>query len=588
MYSRLLLSLFILIVTCSCGKAPSTSATLKVTTAFTVTSPAGGLMLYLRNKDLATTTAIKVPSTQHTIPLANGNWDFSVVFWDGVNPMTGNMLCGKTSMLLTGDTEIVNIAASAANCDSNNFSPASLRFGGTTRPLTFFNCKTFGSVTAAGTNCDTTNRGFIGSYKIKLQEYSHQPQLNSEGLNSECITAAAAPSSQNTTTFKVPYGSPAEKFATIIETFSSNNCTGERRSIHFPNGLGYAAADSEASILHPFTTRADLYLRHELLSLKATSSFGQYVLNDPVVTIPYTLKNFSNATATIASLSTLANPFLNSDNCGSTLAPGATCTVTVTFDPTNAQGVYTQDLTVSYYVNVADPLMTIKPLKGIISGPAVLTISNTGHDFGSNFTTAPATTQTFTVTNSGGFSATNVTVNGNDANFTIQSTTCGAPLAPAGSCTFVVAYLPLSGGLHTNTLTVSYNDSSATVNTTNIVSGTGQEVANILISGGNSFGSVTVTTTNTLTLVLTNTSTTNAANTLSLVGIPSEFYFDGGFPGIGGTCSSFSIPAGTCTAVLSFTPSSATSFSANIQFNFQNGLGPSTSNVFTVSGIGTP
>ena len=68
-------------------------------------------------------------------------------------------------------------------------------------------------------------------------------------------------------------------------------------------------------------------------SLSPTSlTFGVQLVGTPSQTLPVTLSNPGTAMLNISSITTSAN-FGQTNTCGSTLAPGANCIITVTFTP---------------------------------------------------------------------------------------------------------------------------------------------------------------------------------------------------------------------------------------------------------------
>jgi hypothetical protein len=74
-------------------------------------------------------------------------------------------------------------------------------------------------------------------------------------------------------------------------------------------------------------------------TLSATTlAFGDETVGVKSAAQTSTLTNTGNATLTISSIATSGNTlsFSETNNCGSTLAAGATCTFSITFDPNGA------------------------------------------------------------------------------------------------------------------------------------------------------------------------------------------------------------------------------------------------------------
>ncbi|SNT55453.1 Right handed beta helix region, partial [Streptosporangium subroseum] len=164
-----------------------------------------------------------------------------------------------------------------------------------------------------------------------------------------------------------------------------------------------------------------------------------------------TITNGATTAAPISSV-TATGDYTQTNNCGSSLAAGATCTVNVTFRPT-ATGTRTGTLTLAS--SAPGGPVTVS-LSGSGTNGVALTASPTSLSFGArqSGTTSPA--QTVTITNSGTASATlgTVATTGDYA----QTKTCGTTLAAGASCTVSVTFTPTASGSRPGTLTVASND----------------------------------------------------------------------------------------------------------------------------------
>lgn len=98
-----------------------------------------------------------------------------------------------------------------------------------------------------------------------------------------------------------------------------------------------------------------------------TLTFGDEVTGTTSQSLTITLTNFGTAALSIASIAASAN-FQQTNNCGSTLAPAANCTIIVTFSPTTAGSL---SGTISINDNAAGSPQTI-PVSGtgIIGTPS--------------------------------------------------------------------------------------------------------------------------------------------------------------------------------------------------------------------------
>ncbi len=140
------------------------------------------------------------------------------------------------------------------------------------------------------------------------------------------------------------------------------------------------------------------------------------------------------------------------NGCGATLEAGAACTVSVLFTPTGAGS-----RTATLNVGTGSAALTGTGLAG------GLTITPNPVNFAST-AVGTTTSLTITLTNNaaialsvGGWTITGA------SDFGLGTTTCGASLAAASSCTHVITFSPLSGGAKTATLTNSAG-ASATLN----------------------------------------------------------------------------------------------------------------------------
>lgn len=140
------------------------------------------------------------------------------------------------------------------------------------------------------------------------------------------------------------------------------------------------------------------------------------------------------------------------------LSPNGSCTVTVRFLPTIA-GAHTASLDVS-----GSPGGTVSAaLSGTALAQAQLSISPTNAIFPETVVGSTSTAITFTVSNTGGSTSSNLTVSRvgfNPLQFPVVSNGCGAPLAPGASCQIALQFQPSSVGTFTAQLIVSSSTGS--------------------------------------------------------------------------------------------------------------------------------
>jgi uncharacterized membrane protein len=170
-----------------------------------------------------------------------------------------------------------------------------------------------------------------------------------------------------------------------------------------------------------------------------------------------TLTNTGTATLGITGIVlTGANPssFLTSNNCGSSVAAGASCTISVKFDPAVA-GTYAASVTVTDSASGSPQSIA---LAGTGNGPVVL-LSATKLTFPDQGVNTQSAAQTVTLTNIGGAPLTvaSIKLTGKNAAEFRSSNNCGASLAAGAYCTISVSFYPTATGAATAFVTLTDN-----------------------------------------------------------------------------------------------------------------------------------
>ena len=223
------------------------------------------------------------------------------------------------------------------------------------------------------------------------------------------------------------------------------------------------------------------------LSDTPTYDFGSIAVGNTLEHI-FTLSNPGLVTATsIANGGTIAAPFRfkgagypgTGGSCGSSLGPTANCTLVVEFAP-SISGLASGTLDISYD-NGQNATSVSVGLNGTALGPAVLSISpGPSFNYGSKLLTS-TTDQSFTISNTGGASATSIADQAALAapftyvggNYPGTGGNCGTTLTAGASCTINLRYNPTTAGSHSDTLVISYFNGASTQNLTNDVLGLG-------------------------------------------------------------------------------------------------------------------
>ncbi len=200
-----------------------------------------------------------------------------------------------------------------------------------------------------------------------------------------------------------------------------------------------------------------------------SENFGNVPQATPSATKTVTLHNFATVPLSISSITTGNADFTKTDTCDGSVPAKSTCTITLTFTPSNI-GVETGTLSVADSA-VNSPQTT--SLTG--TGIAQATVSPTSLTFAAQKVGTTSTAKNVTLTNNLTTSLTfsGVTISGTNAgDFASPSNTCGGSLAAKSHCTISVTFKPTATG--TRTATMDVNDSANNSPQTVSLTGTGK------------------------------------------------------------------------------------------------------------------
>ena len=299
-----------------------------------------------------------------------------------------------------------------------------------------------------------------------------------------------------------------------------------------------------------------------LLAISPSSfDYGQVVPGASSAAKTFTVTNKGLApsgTLTAALGGTNAADFVvDSTTCGAKLAVGASCTVQVHFAPA-ATGAVSATLSAT-----ASPGGTATAgLAGTGVTQAALSVTPATFDYGQVPENTASGDQTFTVTNTGQATSGTVAVSlggANAADFSIDTSTCGAGLPGGGSCTVTVHFTPGSIG----TLTASLSATAAPGGTASAsLQGEGQGVAALSIDPTSSdFGQVLIGDTSaTATFTVSNTGGAASGNLSVSVGGTNA----GDFTIASSTCTGPLAAGGSCTVMVTFDSFFTGTFTASL------------------------
>jgi hypothetical protein len=292
------------------------------------------------------------------------------------------------------------------------------------------------------------------------------------------------------------------------------------------------------------------------LTLYPTSvDFGSVQLGTSSTQIPVALTNNDSRQLIMSGMVIVGpNPgdFTETNNCGSSVAAGANCTINVTFTPA---AVGTRSATVVIEDDAAGNPQSLS-LTGTGLGVPSVTLLPTSLAFGNQLvgTTSPPQNVTLTNAGTGTLTITSITANGDFG----ETNPCGTSLAAGLSCTNSVTFTPTARGARSGTLTVT--DDAAGSPQTVCLTGTGVQPAVTLAPASLKFSTqlvgtsspqkqVTLTNTGTATLTISNISVTGANSS--------------DFPETN-TCGTSVAVGALCTISVTFTPTAAGSRSAAV------------------------
>lgn len=173
--------------------------------------------------------------------------------------------------------------------------------------------------------------------------------------------------------------------------------------------------------------------------------FGDHPLGDSIPAQNVVFKNTSGSTAPVSIALSGANVFSQTNTCSSSLADGASCTVSIAFKPT---AVGAQAATLTFTVPNST---TLVPISGTAHLVPSFNISPSSLSFSYQKETTTSAAQQITVTNPSQHGVVpTISATGPFA----QTNNCGTLLAAAASCTIAVTFTPLSPGTQSGTVQI--------------------------------------------------------------------------------------------------------------------------------------
>jgi len=283
----------------------------------------------------------------------------------------------------------------------------------------------------------------------------------------------------------------------------------------------------------------------------ASLAFGSLSVGIASTAQTTTLTNSGNAALNVTSIAvsgTNASDFAETNNCGSSVAAGANCTISVTFKPTTA-GTRTASVTLTD--NASGSPQTVS-LTGTGAASSA-SLSPTSLTFASQTVGASSPAQTITLTNSGNaaLSLTSIAVSGANSSDFAETNNCGSSVAAGANCTISVTFKPTAAGTRTAAVTLADNATGSPQSVS--LSGTGAAPAASLSPTSLSFGNEAVDMVSSSQVVtLSNTGSASLSiSSIAFTGADATDFTEAD------TCSPAVAAGGTCTIAILFTPAAS-------------------------------
>jgi trimeric autotransporter adhesin len=303
---------------------------------------------------------------------------------------------------------------------------------------------------------------------------------------------------------------------TISVTFKPATIGAKTASITITDNAGAVAGSTQTISLSGTggTPTADLS--------GASLTFGNQVVSTPSAAQTVTLTNNGNVALGITGIAvsgTNSGDFAQTNTCGSSVAVGANCTISITFTP-GASGTRTASMTITD--NATGSPQSIS-LTGTGLAPAA-SLSGTSLSFTTQLVGVASTAQTVTLTNSGSstLNITSIAVGGSNAGDFAQTNTCGTSVAAGAKCTISVTFTPGSSGTRAASITITDNAAGSPHSVS--LSGMGMAISLALATNGSNTQTVKAGQTATYSLQLSatgGTATDQASVTITCTGAPA-------------------------------------------------------------------
>jgi hypothetical protein len=341
----------------------------------------------------------------------------------------------------TGSPQTVALAGTGIGVPVVSLSPPSLSFASTLEGSS----TAAQSVTLKNTGTTALTISSVGTTGSNAPSYSQTNGCGSSlAANASCTISV---------TFK-----PAAAGTLIASLSLADNTTASPQSVVL-TGTGIAPM--------PVVTLSTASLSFPVTAINPSAGYA----SSPAQAI--TLTNSGTAALNLTSIAlggTNSTSFSQMNNCPSSLAVSASCTVLARFAPSALGG---RSATLVFTDN-ANPTTQTVTLAGTGVSAATLSLSTAALNFGTVTSETVSTAQAITLTNSSTTTPINLTsfaLSGTGGASFVQTNDCGTTLTVSSSCIILVEFIPTAAGATSATLTITANNPNLTE--TVALSGTG-------------------------------------------------------------------------------------------------------------------
>ncbi len=443
--------------TCGTNLAASASCTISVTFTPTAAGTPTGAITFTDNAAASpqavslsgtSTAALAITTTSLPAGVVGTAYSTTLAATGGVAPYTWtDSPCSGACNTGMGFSTAGVLAGTPVNAGSSTFTMTVTDSAGHTAatPLTI----TIAAAAAPAVSISPTSLTFA-SQTVATTSAAQTVTLKNSGSGSLSIGGIAASGNFAETT-ACPSSLPAGASCTLSVTFTPTAAGTLTGAITFADNA--AASPQQVSLSGTAVATGAPAVSFSPASL----TFSSQVLNSTSEADTVTLTNTGNASLSLASVHT-SGAFAETNNCGTAVAAGASCIMSVTFTPTSAGSL---SGSLSFADNAAGSPQSVS-LYGTGVSAGALSENQASVSFGT-VTVGQTSSQTLTITNTGGENVIVSAASTSGAGVALSGISVPLTLAPGKSSSFTTTFSPTSTGAVSGTITLTNNSPTPSV-----------------------------------------------------------------------------------------------------------------------------